>query len=375
MNVIRRAIFTDLVENNNKFYQIAEENSDAYLMWGRVGSSGQRKKVSLYYAHEQFDKKLRDGYKEIELLRPSSTVVTKASTQEERFIDYVYRASGQNISTYMSAGTVDALSQHQIDLGRKQLAEMKRIGRNLQHIGYYYTLIPTNIGNTKREADPAKETQRLNAIVSSFDLAEEEERLNQLEAAIATHNIQTSGTLEIPNAEIKLVDAGQYINITQNILYMQQKYSASGKRMFPKPNNIYEVRIKGEREGYSGNQIGNVNYMFHGSSASNLLHILRSGLRKPAYAANGWRLGPGIYFAKDPLRAYQYARSFEHLDFLLLCEVKLGKEFEERGEKSYNTPPVGYNSVRGTHSFSGIDEWTVYDSTQQTIRAVIEFKG
>lgn len=275
----------------------------------------------------------------------------------------------------MSAGTVDALSQHQIDLGRKQLAEMKRIGRNLQHIGYYYTLIPTNIGNTKREADPAKETQRLNAIVSSFDLAEEEERLNQLEAAIATHNIQTSGTLEIPNAEIKLVDAGQYINITQNILYMQQKYSASGKRMFPKPNNIYEVRIKGEREGYSGNQIGNVNYMFHGSSASNLLHILRSGLRKPAYAANGWRLGPGIYFTKDPLRAYQYARSFEHLDFLLLCEVKLGKEFEERGEKSYNTPPVGYNSVRGTHSFSGIDEWTVYDSTQQTIRAVIEFKG
>lgn len=374
MTVLRRLVFTDLVNNNNKFYQLEEDNGNYFTRYGRIGSNGVVSKTSRSEGELTLSRKLEKGYVEIELHVPKVVVTSNPSTQEERFIDYVFRASGQNISGYMSKATVDALSQNQIDRGRIFLGEFRKHGVNIKQLSRYYQIIPTDIGNAKREQDYWKEQERLQRIVNSFDLAEEEERLNQLEAAIATQVIQQSGELSIPGLTIIHMDKARSEKV-HKILLGQQKHSHAGKRMFGKPVNIYEVKIKEERESYQSNQTANVNIMFHGSKSGNLLHILRSGLRKPTYAANGWRLGPGIYFAKDPLRAYQYSRSFEGLDYLLMCEVKLGREFEEPGEKSYNTPPAGYHSVRGTKSFSGIDEWTVYDQSQQTIRAVIEFKG
>lgn len=373
MTVITRLVYTDLVNNNNKYYQVEDEGGQIRVRWGRVGNTGQTKAVSKYEAEELVYQKKSKGYREVELHVPVVTKAASVTTPEEKFLEYVYRASGNNISSFMT-NPVDALSLTQINKGRDYLRQMKTYGKDLLWISEYYASIPTNIGNEKRLKDPAEEQARLQRIVTNFDFADEEERLNQLEAAIATHNIQQSGTLSIPGLTLKHADPAKQAMI-EKILYDQQKTSPGSRRMFGKPRAIYETRIAGEREAWEKNTVGNVQYMFHGSKAVNLLHILSSGLRKPAYAANGWRLGPGIYFAHDPLRAYQYARSYDGLDFLLLCEVRLGKSFDEPGEKSYNTPPVGYNSVRGTHSWSGIDEWTVYDASQQTLRAIIEFKG
>lgn len=373
MTVITRLVYTDLVNNNNKYYQVEDEGGQIRVRWGRVGNAGQAKTVSKYEAEELVYQKKSKGYREVELHIPVVTKATNANTPEEKFIEYVYRASGNNISSFMS-NPVDALSSAQIDKGRYYLEQMKKYGKTIAWLSDYYKVIPTNIGNQKRLKDHWEEQQRLQRMVDNFNFSDEEERLDQLEAAIATYNIQQSGSLTIPGLTVKHAE-GATREAIEKILYGQQKASPGSRRMFGKPRAIYETRIAGEREAWEKNPVGNTQYMFHGSKAVNLLHILNSGLRKPAYAANGWRLGPGIYFAHDPLRAYQYARSYDGLDFLLLCGVRLGKSFDEPSDKSYNTPPMGYNSVRGTQSWSGIDEWTIYDASQQTLRAVIEFRG
>jgi hypothetical protein len=357
---------SDIQANNNKFYEIVEENGQYIARWGRVGQTGRSMRLgSKYEANMKVIEKVNGGYQRIELLSPAVVTVTNANTPEERLIDYVYRASGQNIKTFMASGVIDALSPAQIEKGRvalRQLAMAATLMGKASAIDNYFAVIPTDRG-VKRKS--------ISEIVAEFDVAAEEIRLDQLEAEVATKVIRQTGTLEIPNLTLKhMIDPDPVLKI----LYGQQKNRRDGKRMFTSPLSVYEVKIAPEREAFLKNPVTNPKYMFHGTSAANLLHILRTGLKKPNHMANGWRLGPAIYFAEDPLRSYQYAGEYEGKDFLFLCEVKLGKSYDEPGEHSYTSPPTGYQSVRGTKSWSGIDEWTVYDPSQQTIRAILEFR-
>mmetsp|Transcript_17201 Transcript_17201/g.49907 ORF Transcript_17201/g.49907 Transcript_17201/m.49907 type:complete len:337 (-) Transcript_17201:177-1187(-) len=72
----------------------------------------------------------------------------------------------------------------------------------------------------------------------------------------------------------------------------------------------------------------NVRHLFHGTSAANVLAIVRDGFRLPPKHG---MFGKGIYFAKSPLKSWQYARQSR---MILLCDVALGRTLRQRTARS-----------------------------------------
>lgn len=108
--------------------------------------------------------------------------------------------------------------------------------------------------------------------------------------------------------------------------------------------------------------------LWHGTSTENLLSIMCKGLRiAPSDAlASGARFGKGIYFSDSFSFSHNYTRGRtntrsgnrrrlqpqtttrggERRNYMLLCEVALGKAKELKDETFDTWPPEGFDSVK-----------------------------
>ena len=76
---------------------------------------------------------------------------------------------------------------------------------------------------------------------------------------------------------------------------------------------------------------GDRRLLWHGTGVSNLLSILTTGLQvNPTFAPKtGRSFGDGLYFADVYDKSKSYTRSSGDTEYLLLCEVDLGKSLVE----------------------------------------------
>ncbi len=234
----------------------------------------------------------------------------------------------------------------------------------IEQVEYFFNTIPTRLPSRINVEQVAKDF--------IDNIAEHEDRLNQLEQALSQHVIQRQGNdnllSQLGGVELTVMDtADPRFTEISDFCHLTIKSHERVKQ-------IIEVCIPHERAAYDAETKGasNITSLWHGSKTHNVNHILKSGLIIPQHAANGRRLGDGVYLADYSRRALNYAGSnygSEHICFLV--EVKLGKMKEETGTASYTEAPKGYDSVWGTHSYSGMDEFVVYKTSQQTIRAIL----
>lgn len=360
-------IYHDPIHNNNKIWRYEiHDDGVIHVFWGRVGAGEQHiTGISRPVLEKRMAEKLAKGYQRVSLHVPTANASIaqgiSPTSKEGQFTQWVFKAANVSIGNFLY-GAVNALSVDQLNKARKILkgwSNTSSTARKQDIVSDYYRTIPTKL--------PSKIV--LSDLVAEFDPAEQENRLDQLEANLASYTpqgVQTQANLF--NTQLKLAEG----EVLHSILGLYEK-AQTNKRRIPKPDYILQVRIPGERENYEACAAPNPQILFHGTNAAYLLHILRSGLRRPTHAANGWRLGPGIYFAEDPVRSYQYTQSYQSQKAMLICEVRIGKSIHEPGSKSFTTPPTGYHSVRGTQSWSGIDEIVVYDASQVTIRGILVY--
>ena len=93
--------------------------------------------------------------------------------------------------------------------------------------------------------------------------------------------------------------------------------------------------------------------------------ILSQGLRiaPPEAPATGYMFGKGVYFADMISKSANYCVSDGTTDsFLLLCEVALGKQQEEKEAKYIKKPKKGYDSVKGERSLILKQENSIYST-------------
>ena len=131
------------------------------------------------------------------------------------------------------------------------------------------------------------------------------------------------------------------INLLNNRL---RSKGANKKRV----EGIYRVERKGEKSTFSGDR----RLLWHGTGVSNLLSILTTGLQvNPTYAAKtGRSFGDGLYFADVYDKSQSYTRSSGDTEYLLLCEVDLGKNllvtnYSWRNQHEINEKASKYDSV------------------------------
>ena len=394
--IYRKFQFTDLVNNNNKWWEVRWwTNGTMTTTYGRVGDAGQettKTGISESGVQSKISEKLRKGYEEINLHVPTVQVIADEADKAQdaqnqlalkavdqsilNLINVIFSEAGESISQYLAVG-VDALSQTQIAAGRKLLFEAQDYMRSgdktnlVSTITSYFKKVPTIL---PRRID-------IDATVDWFikSIAEQEDRLQQLETALISLQVtkvdnSVMSQYNSLGAEINIIPGydKRYEIINDYVINTLMNHRGNTIK------SIYSVKIPNERQAYLSNDFGkeNVVHLFHGTNNKNLRHILRTGLIVPRVYTNGRRFGAGIYLADRAAKSLNYTAKVNRSapTFLFITDADIGNPSKMNGsDSSLNKAPNGYHSVWGYDSYGGHDEFILYRTEQQTIRAIIEF--
>lgn len=406
----RKFQLTEFGSNHNKHWQVEawDLGGDRLFVrctWGRVGDKPQQadKLLSRPALDAKIAEKVGKGYREIDLHVPQVSLLDPAGTPLPaparpasvlQVLDWIFQEAGERIASYL-ATTIDALSRDQIARGRRLLADMVAAharwqqGQAAPHfdaladlVEQYYNAIPTQLPRNLRDVPSV-----VRDLCSDFH--EQEDRLDQLEAALATRSGAPQTGVVAPDPYARLgteiaplpAESPEYRSLSQ--------FLAGGSPHHPfriRVRDIFTVEIPSERAAFAAHSAGIAPraLLTHGTPNPNVRHILHdrgpgSGLRLPRSAAHGWMFGPGIYFADIPTKSAQYCRAGKAgvPRMLFLTEVAVGKIYVPgSADSSLRQPPRGFHSVRGTVGQTGgllHNEYIVYHQAQQTIRYLVTF--
>ncbi len=346
------------------------------------------------WVERKIQEKLGKGYREVLLHRPqvvATDPITAApvDAKVQDLVNLVFSEAGKNIASFLAVD-VDTLSPEQITAGRQLLGQAQRqwsgwsTSRSRSDfdalagtVQQFYNAIPTQL---------SARIDRDQVIVDFCNqLAEQEDRLKQLEVALSTAAARQR------NPQVSLYDAlGADIGVVQRndrrygqIYDYVERTCVHGYRV--RVRDIFSVAVPDERRAWDRNTCGrdNVALLFHGTASQNVCHILRGGLICPRLASHGRMFGDGIYFANKCTKSANYCmvskRGVPHM--LFLAEVALGKQFvAKEAMTSLKAAPTGYHSVWGKAGHTGswgsrlqYDEFIVYNTPQQSLRYVVTF--
>jgi len=409
----RKFQLTEFGDNHNKWWQVETWDLGGGKVrmratWGRVGFAPQsRDKICREAEVERtLAEKRAKGYQELDLHTPpvvtataqaTAPVVAAAPRKVVELLDIIFKEAGERIASYL-ATSVDALSQAQIARGRDLLDEATRhyqawrqstsradFATLVESVKSYYNTIPTQLPRNLRDQRVLEE------VVTGFcqDFGEQETRLNQLEAALATYAARTTGGAAAPDPYDLL---GARIDLLPEKDEAYDKIvdflSATARHGYDiRVRDIFEIAIPSERAAFEANTFGanRVLRLTHGTNNANVRHILHergagSGLRLPRSYTNGWMFGPGIYFANVASKSAQYCRGGgRHPRMMFLADVAVGKMYLAPTDMgATREAPKRYHSVWGkahhTKSWGGklaYDEFIVYRQEQQTLRYLV----
>jgi len=405
---VERQMFqlTDLVDNHNKFYMVEIWPADGGLVrfrasWGRVGAKAQisEKLVDRYAVDRQIAEKLRKGYRRVDLHRPDVEIAPEAEGEEApppldpkvaQLVGWIFAEAGEHIRSFLAV-EVEALSQAQIAEGRRLLSQAQQeyaayqSGQSARQkesltatVQAYYNVVPTKL--------PARFDREQLVLEFCKQFSEQEDRLLQLEAAIATIKVQRQhpgfNPYEALGATLTPLSSDEQAH--RSLVEYVNRTQVHGYGL--KIGDVFEVVIPEERKTYMENKRGvfRRELLFHGTRNQNVRHILRQGLICPSTPSNGRMLGNGIYLANKASKSANYCLSSRPSvpNMLLVVEAALGNSYVAPETMLLNGPPPGYDSVWGKAGYTQItpfntlinDEFVVYSPAQQTIRYLATFE-
>jgi poly [ADP-ribose] polymerase len=222
-------------------------------------------------------------------------------------------------------------------------------------------------------------------------LSEQETRLNQLEAALATYTAQAPAGAHAPSPYdllgARIDPLPEKDETYAKIVDFLGRTSRHGYGI--RVRDVFTVEVPSERKAFEANTFGShrVLRLTHGTNNANVRHILHehgagSGLRVPRSMTHGWMFGPGIYFANVASKSANYCQGRAgNLRMMFLADVAVGDMYVAPDALSVTQAPSGHHSVWGkaghTGSWGGkllFDEFIVYRQEQQTIRYLVTWE-
>jgi poly [ADP-ribose] polymerase len=419
-----RYIKADVKQNNNKFWYIAEnDNATCMVQFGRVGGNGATKThrfPSEPHATRFYESKCREkegdrkGYRKLQVIDGVNGVsvevvakhkLEKVAAQQiesdcprtQELIRYLTKANVHNI---LSATTMQydvdkglfrtpcgIVTRAGIDQARLLLSQISDFvarralrGKAYAHIlNDYLMLIPQKVG---RQLDPQTLYPDLDAVQQQNAI------LDSLEASLQTALARPEDVEEPASPklfEVKL----HLVQKKKEVARIDQKFRATLQRMHACAHlgvkTVYEVEIASMvgpfRE--KGTVLGSVKELWHGTRASNLLSILKSGFVIPPRNApfcTGRMFGNGVYFSDQSTKSLNYAYGYwgggkrEDICFMFLADVALGKSYVPDSPGG-RLPMPGYDSTFAKAGSSGVlnNEMIVYETCQINPRYLVEF--
>lgn len=414
-----RYVLANIAANNNKFWNIRLfGDSSCETHWGRVGEDGQ-KKWAATFSEPSFDSKCREkenkGYKLQKTLNNSigggntnndklaEAAVSQIGANSPETLKLVAYLARVNIHRILQATTMEydtsrgtfstplgIVTKAAILKARQLLGEIAGLVKAdswdtvptaLQTLNDYLMLIPQNIGRSK--PDPRKLFAGVEAVEKQSGI------LDALEASLQMVLSAPDAQAEPPTP--KMFEAQLHLVTDETELArIRTKYQKSRQDIHVcahlEVKRVFRVEISGMKTTWEqkGRKIGNVQEFWHGTRASNLLSILKSGfVIAPANATHctGRMFGNGAYFSDQSTKSLNYAygywgsgRGRDENCFMFMCDVAMGKSHTPKSW-SETFPKAGYDSTFAKSGVSGVgnNEMIVYDTCQVNPTFLVEF--
>lgn len=419
-----RFVLTNIAGNNNKFWNIRLfGDGSCETHWGRVGEDGQRKTIA-GFSEIAFDAKCREkaakGYQPQKTLANTATsgqalandrLAEMASRQigtdcleTLRLVTYLARVNVHRIleattmqydesrgtfSTPLGIVTADAIRDARALLANLAGFVAKQDWSDdalIRTLNAYLMLVPQNIGRAK--PDPQRLFPDLDAVQKQNNL------LDALQASLDT--VLTASESEQKMAAApppRLFEARlDLVEDKREIERIRRKYRATQKAMHACAHldvkRVFKVEIASMRRAFEseGRAVGNVQELWHGTRASNLLSILRSGFVIPAANAahcTGRMWGNGVYFSDQSTKSLNYAYGYwgggsqrDETCYMFLCNVALGRSFVPKlWSAGQALPAPDHDSTFAKAGISGVinNEMIVYKTAQIDPTFLVEF--
>jgi len=421
-NIVKevRLIYTDIVTNNNKWWTgELYDNGDVKTRWGRVAMGEQSKlfpgKGEPFLLKKQKEK-LGKGYSELRTVTTSGAPTIQKVSQGDLLdiaskqiktssptlnaviknlvswnihqitssTNVTYNASSGLFETPLGIVTLDGITEARNILSdaASLLANNDYGSKMVMDINQYLRIVPQNIGMKKLE--PQIFFPDLQAIQKQNDI------LDSLEASYKALQtpVQSDNDKEEILEQVFKVRLDAVSTESPEFKHIQQKYQATRKDIHVcshlKVKNIFKVEIEDNVKAFeTGNKVGNVMELWHGTKKANVLSILKSGLQvSPPSTARiaGKMFGNGIYFAIDSTKSLNYSYGYwdgqrESNCFMFLASVALGNPYTPRGTYE-SLPKSGFDSTWAKPGKSGImnDEIIVYENDRFKLEYLVEFE-
>lgn len=419
---------TDTKANNNKFYEITmEDDGTVRARWGRVGAEGQSMvKGNGDRAFDSLERsKCSDGYKKVDVAvqnesSPNAPVSLREaakrdlmggnSAQTEAVVALIERLVRINAHqlTAVSGGRINIINgQVRTPLGLVTLESVQDARALLLQIealvgkgrlDRQYQDLLENYLNRVPQKIPAKGGWDSTFFTGFTTFTRQYDLLDQLESSVKLEQsravaLDPAAAAKEPEKlfhyQIELdPDTKQFKRINEFFRKTQNRMHASSKLQLKR---IFSVRHPVADPAFDvlEKKIGNVQTLWHGTRAHNILSIFKSGLIIPPMHGSGISIagrlfGNGLYFSDQSTKSLNYSYGYwdrgsaDNNCFMFLCDVAMGKVYQATQGGDGRRP--GHDSclaVPGIPMGNGHrlqnNEMIVYRTEQARLRYLCEF--
>lgn len=431
MKVLRSVmlVMTNVDGNNNKFWkgEITEDNN-FHVINGRVGGKGQTQRPKPFTSYEAAERmlekkmreKIRKGYEEFDGITDAGASSAGASKMQLEKVaveqirtnsdpqlieDLVKDLVKKNIHSILSRTDLQYdddtglfktplgfVTRTSIDKARSLLIEIEPYissknflnGVAKELLASYLKLIPQKVG-AKLSVEGV--LPNVSAIESQNNILDDlENSIEQVEAGALEKKEESKEPEfeQVFNAELTLVTDKKVISEIERFYNATRRQNHACRHLTV--NRVFEVSVDEMSDAFEaeGKAIGNVQRLWHGTRAGNVLSILKSGLIIPPTNAGhvtGRMFGNGLYFSDQSTKSLNYSYGYwdrngaDDICYMFLVDVAMGKPYYPSHSDWKLTPPAGHQSVFAKGGSAGVmnNEMIVYNTYQAAPRYLIEF--
>ncbi|MBI5513778.1 MAG: WGR domain-containing protein [Deltaproteobacteria bacterium] len=249
----------------------------------------------------------------------------------------------------------------------------------------FYTMIPHRIGRSRAMVDAAviDTLEEFHQKQETLQLMKDMLQVNGDKGTVL-YDSQLDGKYDALKCELGPLER---TNPTwQEVADLVQKSQLRTRTI--RVQSVYSVKRPVEHAAFAAG-VPNQRLLFHGSRIKNWVGILSRGILLPKIVVSlgvnrtdaGW-LGSGIYFGDASCTSAGYTSPGRPgTRFLAVTRVALGnvKDFTKI-TYGLSAPPAGFHSCHGVRARPGVtsqfadDEYVIYDSRQQRLEYLVEFK-
>lgn len=380
--------------NNNKFYDMAEDNGQLVVTYGRVGQSSTTHRYSMGKWDSLYRSKIKKGYKDVTSYRLEevsidfttiadnaiSAIVTELQALANRSVRRDYTVSSEAVTKAQVEEAQRLLDMLSVLLDQGKL-DTRRFDNTLLDL---YQVIPRRMGNVRDHLLSAGlDPKRL--------IVREQATLDVMEGQVRVNIAKRANTADDKKDILQAMGLDMQVAGPDDIKLIKKELGEISNR-FSRAFCITNTRTQKKFNDFVEKSRNKTTKLFwHGSRNENWWNILDSGLiLRPTNAViTGHMFGHGLYFTDKAKKSYGYtscrgsywARGAADKGFMSLYNVHLGRTLTYRRHESWMYSLTKskleergrYNSLT---ALGGADlynnEFVIYDEHQCTVKYLVE---